>query len=98
MIILVSAVACDNIGVIAYFDNICPEGWVELDIASGRLVMGLNSSYSLNQTGGSATHAQTKEEMAVHSHKNRVKVSHGDSKSAAGTYPVGTTLAASANR
>ncbi|MGP1255239.1 MAG: hypothetical protein ACTS10_12555 [Kiloniellales bacterium] len=58
--------------VVAFNAVSCPEGWSPLALAEGRVVVGTGmadgQAYALGDTGGSALHQLTIEEMPSHSH------------------------------
>lgn len=55
-----------------FFRNNCPEGWKSIPELAGRFIVGAGSlgsdNYSLGQTGGSARHTLTVDEMPSHDH------------------------------
>lgn len=71
----------DDVGLIGYFEEGCPEGWEEYDKLAGRVPIGAGAyigvaedgrtesvTYLEGTTGGEVLHTQTVEEIASHKH------------------------------
>ena len=73
----------DDIGMIAYFNSSCPEGWSQYTDLTGRVVVGIGSYtgtredganddkiFTLGETGGEINHNLSVPEMPTHNHRN----------------------------
>ena len=58
----------DSVGMIAYFDQDCPSGWVKYSDLDGKFVLAESNAAQINQTGGESSVTLTENQNAPHFH------------------------------
>lgn len=77
----------------------CPSGWTAYASGVDRFIVGSGSTYSLNNTGGSATHTLTAAEMPSHTHSvDPPSTSTNTTGNHNHTFPLNTGVDGGANR
>jgi hypothetical protein len=57
-----------NSGLIGYFENECPEGWVEFVSSKDRFILSAGTNYHLGTFGGQSEVSLTIDQMPAHTH------------------------------
>jgi len=69
MLQILPGVRATDLGMIAYFEGTCPDGWSDYIEGQSRFIFGAGSGYSVGDTGGEYTHILTESEIPAHFHK-----------------------------